>query len=184
MYIDDYRTIFSAVIRISSCTIRNSSFLDAHRARKELKLMKTIQFRLKKYKYILRVTDKSGIFHLAHATDYERKAEAYRQKTPAYIELENDPLSSVFDKVVCLLNDLRGKNYIGTWQLDQMMPNRKKIALAYLYFIPKPHKVTQTPHSSIFTIMSTLSFFDIGRHTIKTHCLIHEHTNNSYIQVS
>ena len=58
------------------------------RARKELKLIKTIHFRLKKCKYILRVTDKSGIFHVAHATDYERKAEAYRQKKAAYTELD------------------------------------------------------------------------------------------------
>ena len=40
------------------------SYLNIYRARKELKLMKSIQFRLKKEKYILRVTDKSGIFHL------------------------------------------------------------------------------------------------------------------------
>lgn len=119
------------------------SYLDAHRTRKELKLIKQIQFRLKKHNYILRVTDKSGIFHLGHAADYERKAEAYRQRTAAYIELDSDPLWAVFDKVVRLLNDLRAKNYIRVWQLNQMMPDRKKIALAYLYFIPKPHKVTQ-----------------------------------------
>ena len=83
------------------------SYLNIYRARKELKLMKSIQFRIKKGNYILRVTDKSGIFHLGHAKDYEQKAEAYRQKTRAYIELENDPLWSIFDKVVHLLNDLR-----------------------------------------------------------------------------
>ena len=134
------------------------SYLDAYRARKELKLMKTIQFRLKKHKYILRVTDKSGIFHLAHATDYERKAEAYRQKTAAYTELDNDPLWSIFDKVVRLLNDLRAKNYIQAWQLNQMMPDRKKMALAYLYFIPKPHKVIQTRPIPTFNVMNTLFF--------------------------
>lgn len=30
--------------------------------------------------YILRVNDKSGIFHLGHATDYKQKLEAYQQK--------------------------------------------------------------------------------------------------------
>lgn len=157
------------------------SYLDAHRTRKQLKLIKTIQFRLKKYKYILRVTDKSGIFHLAHATDYERKADAYRQKTAAYIELENDPLSSVFDKVVRLLNDLHAKNHIRTWQLEQMMPNREKTALAYLYFIPKPHKVRPIRHNSILTIMNVFSLLNIGRYSIETHCLFNEHTNNSYL---
>jgi hypothetical protein len=35
------------------------SYLNTYRARKELKLVKSIQFRLKKSKYILRVTDKN-----------------------------------------------------------------------------------------------------------------------------
>ena len=118
------------------------SYLNTYRARKEWKLMKSIQFRLKKANYVLRVTDKSGIFHLGHARDYEQKAEAYRQKTGAYIELESDPLWTVFDKVVHLLNDLRSKDQIRAWQLNEMMPKREKVGLAYLYFIPKPHKVT------------------------------------------
>ncbi len=58
---------------------------DICRARKELKLMKLIQFRIKKEKNIFRVTDKSGIFPLGNTTDYE-------QKTRAYIEIESDPL--------------------------------------------------------------------------------------------
>jgi hypothetical protein len=53
-------------------------YLNTYRARKEWKLIKSIQFRLKKAKYILRVTDKSDIFHLGYKTDYEQKAEAYR----------------------------------------------------------------------------------------------------------
>ncbi len=88
----------------------------------------------KKAKYILRVTDKSGIFHLGHAKDDEQKAEAYRGKTGPYIGLESDPLWPIFDKVVHLLNNLRSKDHIRAWQLDQMMPKRDKVALAYLYF--------------------------------------------------
>jgi hypothetical protein len=117
------------------------SYLNINRARKEFELMKSIQHSLKKGKYILRVTDKSGIFHIGHAKDYEEKAEAYRQKTGAYIELTSDPLWTVFDKVVHLLNNLRSKEHIRAWQLREMMPKREKVALAYLYFIPKPHKV-------------------------------------------
>jgi hypothetical protein len=110
------------------------SYLNTYRARKELKLVKSIQFRLKKSKYILRVTDKSGIFHLGHKTDYEQKAEAYRHKIGAYIELESDPLWAAFDKVIHLLNNLRSKDQILVWQLDKMMPKRDKVVLAYLYF--------------------------------------------------
>jgi hypothetical protein len=65
------------------------SYLNIYRARKELKLMKSIQFRIQKGNYILRVTGKSGIFHLGHVKDYEQKAEAYRQKTWAYIDENN-----------------------------------------------------------------------------------------------
>ncbi len=118
------------------------SYRDVYRTRRELKLIRLIASKLKKERYVLRFTDKSGIFHLGHATDYEQKAEAYRQKTGAYIELDSDPLWTVFDKVVHLLNDLRSKDHIRAWQLDKMMPKRDKVALAYLYFIPKPHKVT------------------------------------------
>jgi hypothetical protein len=118
------------------------SYLNTYRTRKELKLVKSIQHRIKKEKYILRVTDKSGIFHLGNKRDYEQKAEAYRQKTNAYIELESDPLWIVFDEVIQLLNNLRSKDQIMAWQLNKMMPKRDEVALAYLYFIPKPHKVT------------------------------------------
>jgi hypothetical protein len=118
------------------------SYRDIYRARKELKLIKSIDSKLKKGKYILCFTDKSGIFHISHAIDYEQKAEAYRQNTGAYIELESDPLWSVFDKVVHLLNNIRSKEHIRAWQLNKMMPKREKVALAYLYFIPKSHKVT------------------------------------------
>jgi hypothetical protein len=72
----------------------------------------------------------------------EKKAETYRQKTGAYIELESDPVWTVFDKVVHLLNSLCPKDHIRAWQLDKMMPKKDKVALAYLYFIQKPHKVS------------------------------------------
>jgi len=117
------------------------SYLDIYRAQKELTLAKSIRSRLKQENYILRVTDKSGIFHLGHTKDYEQKSEAYREKTQAYIELESDPLWTIFDKVVRLLNELRSKKHIYAWHLDKMMPKRDKMELAYLYFIPKPHKV-------------------------------------------
>ncbi|CAF1529401.1 unnamed protein product, partial [Adineta ricciae] len=116
------------------------SYIDAHRTRQERQLIQSIKCRLKKYNQILRVTDKGGIFHIGDAKDYERKSDAYRQKTGAYVELETNPLWSVFDKVVHLLNDLRSKKHILAWQLNKMMPKRDKVELAYLYFVPKPHK--------------------------------------------
>ena len=118
------------------------SYFQIYRTRQELKLVQSIRSRLKKANQVLRVTDKSGIFHIGDAEDYERKAEAYRQKTQAYMELDSDPLWTVFDKVVHLLNDLRSKKQIYAYQLKKMMPQREKVTLAYLYFVPKPHKVS------------------------------------------
>ncbi len=46
------------------------SYLNIIRARKEFQMMKSIQHSLKRGKYILRVTDKSGIFHIGHTKDY------------------------------------------------------------------------------------------------------------------
>ena len=118
------------------------SYLQVNRTWQELKLVQAIRSRLKRSQQILRVTDKGGIFHIGTAEDYERKAEAYRMKTRAYEELDSNPLATVFDKVVQLLNDLRSRKQIMAYQLDKMMPKRDKVTLAYLYFVPKPHKVT------------------------------------------
>ncbi len=70
-----------------------------------------------------------------------KKQKPIDKKTNAYIELESDPLWSVFDKVVQLLNNLRSQDQIRAWQLNKMMPKRDKVTVAYSYFTPKPHKV-------------------------------------------
>ncbi|CAM2705852.1 unnamed protein product [Rotaria socialis] len=114
----DYLSKSATIIRKFSQQLETSlhqqymiplSYLNIYRTRKEFKLMKSIQHRLKKGNYILRETDKSGIFHIGNSVDYEKKAEAYRQKTGAYTALDSNPLWSVFDKVILLLNDLRSK---------------------------------------------------------------------------
>ena len=159
------------------------TYLNIYRARTERKLVQSIRFRLKKGQNILRVTDKSGIFHMGDIKDYEQKAEAYRQKTQAYMELTDNPLSTIFDKVVQLLNNLRSKKHIYAWQLEKMMPKREKVQLAYLYFIPKPHKVNSRLLFNCFIIGVFLSLI-IGRYTIKTDCLVDEYTNNWNFKVS
>ncbi|CAF4165881.1 unnamed protein product [Rotaria sordida] len=115
--------------------------LDQLRARRELKLVKSIRRKLKKYKLVLRETDKSGIFHIGRARDYEQKSIEYRQKTGAYEELTSNPFDEIFYKVIQLLNQLRSAKKISEWQKNKMMPIRNKTELAYMYFLPKPHKV-------------------------------------------
>jgi hypothetical protein len=51
-------------------------------------------------------------------------------------------LQDTLQKVIRLLNDLSIKKQIKPWQYKKMLPNQKKIQLAYLYFVPKPHKVS------------------------------------------
>ncbi|CAF4396621.1 unnamed protein product, partial [Rotaria magnacalcarata] len=46
----------------------------------------------------------------------------------------------MLDKVILLLNTLRGKDLIRKWQYEQMMPDRTTCELAHLYFNPKTNK--------------------------------------------
>jgi hypothetical protein len=46
------------------------------------------------------------------------------------------------------VNNLLSKDQIRAWQLDKMMPERDKVASAYVYFIPKPLKVTNVRNLS------------------------------------
>ncbi|CAF2080561.1 unnamed protein product [Rotaria magnacalcarata] len=130
------------------------SYLDIYRIRKDIKFIHSIKRKLRKTDSIIRVTDKSGIFHIGSTLDYDEKVQRYQVKTNAYIQLSSDPLMDTFYKVVSLLNNLRTKQQITQWQHTKMMPDKNKIQLAYLYFIPKPHK-TGTPLRPIVSGMNT-----------------------------
>ena len=120
------------------------SFYDELRARHELYLIHTTRLRLARCKLVLRPTDKSGVFHISKASDYERKAVQYRENTGAYMELPSNPLRQIYEKVTHLLGDLKSKKQISVYkQYDKMMPHRDKVHLAYMYFIPKAHKVSR-----------------------------------------
>ncbi|CAF1495235.1 unnamed protein product, partial [Adineta steineri] len=117
------------------------SISDRIRVQREYKIVKSIRFKLKKYKLILRETDKSGVFCILRAIDHEQKVKEYRDKTKAYKELTSNPFEATLNKVIRLLNDLRAKpDKIRAWQQWEMVPNRKTCKLAYMYFNPKTHK--------------------------------------------
>ena len=118
------------------------SYHDIHRTRWDLKKVHSIKRKLKKLPVIIRESDKSGILHIGYKSDYDRKVLLYQEKTNAYVELPSNPLTDTFYKVVRLLNDLNTKKQVRVWQQKKMMPDQKKIELAYLYFLPKPHKVS------------------------------------------
>ncbi|CAF1334191.1 unnamed protein product [Rotaria sp. Silwood1] len=114
--------------------------IDQIRALRELKMVQSIRKKLKKFKLILRETDKSGVLHIGSAADYERKAIEYRRTTGAYELLTSNPFNDIICTVTRLLNRLQSLKRILERHRVKMMPNRKKTELAYMYFIPKPHK--------------------------------------------
>ncbi|CAF4797008.1 unnamed protein product, partial [Rotaria sp. Silwood2] len=77
--------------------------IDQIRALRELKLVQSIRKKLKKYKLILRETDKSGVLHSGRAIDYKRRAAEYRQTTGAYEELTSNPFNDIICTVTRLL---------------------------------------------------------------------------------
>ena len=85
-----------------------------------------------------------------------------------------------YQKVTNLLNDLRRKNQIDSWQYKKMLPDEKKMQLAYLYFMPKPHKVNVLFIGSNHSLSLSLSW--IGRNTITSNCFIDPCTNHWYIK--
>ncbi|CAM4984053.1 unnamed protein product [Rotaria socialis] len=89
---------------------------------------------------IIRVTDKGNNFYIDSVGEFEQKAGKFFSDTNAFIELSYNPFNEILNKVIQLLNTLRGKDLIRKWQYEQMMPDRTKCELAHLYFNPKTHK--------------------------------------------
>ena len=117
------------------------SYLQQYRIRKDIKLVHSIRRKLRQTNAMICVTDKSCVFDIGSTFDYDIKVKEYQIKTNGYIKLSSDPLMDTFYKVVRLLNDLRSKKQITQWQQTKMMPDKNKLKIAYLYFIPKPYKV-------------------------------------------
>ncbi|CAF5183895.1 unnamed protein product, partial [Rotaria sp. Silwood1] len=94
---------------------------------------------------ILRRTDKSKVFRLGDANDYQRKVLEYMQETEAYEEITSgiSPLTENLKQVTSLLNLLYHveKPSIIKKQYEAMYPKENETELAHLYFIPKPHKI-------------------------------------------
>ena len=147
--------------------------MDQLRARRELKLIKSIRRKLKTHKLIIRQTDKSGVFYIGRTIDCKRKAMEYRQKTNAYEELSSNPLNEIFDQVIQLLNKLRSVNRIKERQKFSMIPNRDKVELACMYFLPKAHKVIIFTMDCIAIVFNTYDncfiYIHLERNTTSTH---------------
>ncbi|CAF4187077.1 unnamed protein product, partial [Adineta steineri] len=121
-------------------TSSSLTYHNMYRTRHELNTILSIKRKLKRLPIIIRQSDKTGIMHIGYKSDYDKKVLLYQEKTIAYKELIYNPLIDTFFKVIRVLNDLLRDKEIKVWQYKKMVPDQNKIQLAYLYFIPKPHK--------------------------------------------
>ncbi|CAF3299545.1 unnamed protein product [Rotaria socialis] len=109
-------------------------------SREQAQILGSIRRIIQNMNLIIRVTDKGNNFYIGSAIEFEKKAQKFFSDTNAFIELSSNPFNEILDKVIQLLNTLRGKDLIRKWQYEQMMPDRTKCELAHLYFNPKTHK--------------------------------------------
>ncbi|CAF3201744.1 unnamed protein product [Rotaria socialis] len=74
------------------------SYLDTYRSRNEIILVHSIKRKLRQTSNIIRVTDKSRVFHVDSTIHYEEKVKQYQIKTNACVELSSNPLMDTFNK--------------------------------------------------------------------------------------
>ncbi|CAF4003077.1 unnamed protein product, partial [Rotaria sordida] len=114
------------------------------RAQYEHRIMKSTQRQIKKSNVIIRITDKSKVFHLGSVQDYHEKALQYMQDTNAYREITSsiNPYQQHVQTVLALIDPMLKKGEINRelWK-QYMRPNSVTTELAHLYFVPKPHKI-------------------------------------------
>ncbi|CAF1196361.1 unnamed protein product [Adineta steineri] len=116
------------------------SYKDQIQAQEQYRIVTSIRKKIKKENLAIRLTDKSHNFYIGSAIEFEKKAQKFFADTNAFVELTENPFNEILNKVIQLLNNLHSKKLILKWQYDKMMPNRKKVELAHLYFNPKTHK--------------------------------------------
>ena len=92
---------------------------------------------------VIRRTDKSKVFYIGKAADFERKAQEYMLKTEAYQEITSgrSPLTDSLRTVQTLLDYFVTKNVLTKKQRNQLCPKLDKLELGHYLGMPKPHKV-------------------------------------------
>ncbi|CAF1475610.1 unnamed protein product, partial [Adineta steineri] len=114
------------------------------RAQYEYRLVKSTQREIKKSNVVIRPTDKSKLLHLGSSNDYHQKALQYMQETNAYREITSgiNPCYEHVQKVLAVIDPMLKNSEINLklWK-QSMRPHINTTELAYLYTIPKPHKI-------------------------------------------
>ena len=111
----------------------------------ESRIVRSTQRQIKKSNTVIRSTDKNKVLHLGSALDYHQKVLQYMHDTNAYREITSgiNPCQEQIQKVLAILDPMLKNEEINLklWK-QYMRPDEKTTELAHLYFIPKPHKVT------------------------------------------
>ncbi len=139
---------------LQHCYFTPLSYKDRIQAEQQAHIATSIRNLIQEKKLIIRLTDKSHNFYIGSADQFEKKVQKFFSDTNAFIELPENPFDEILNKVIQLLNTIRGKELIFQWQHDKMMPDRKKCELAHLYFNPKTHKVQKKS----FSILNIFNF--------------------------
>ena len=116
----------------------------ALRSQQEYKIVRSIQQLLHcRTDIVIRRTDKSKVFYIGKAIDFERKAQEYMSKTEAYQEITSgrSPLSDILRSVQTLLENLVRSKFLTSIQRNQISPKLNQLELGHYHGLPKPHKV-------------------------------------------
>ncbi|CAF1549133.1 unnamed protein product [Adineta ricciae] len=126
---------------IEALTIELDKIHEISKPSKDLKICRSLEKKLKDSNTILRKTDKSKVFHLGKADDYEEKAKQYMIKTKAYDCLgDNNPLQGLISETNSMLKGLLSGKHISFRLFRRLYVEESKAELAHLYFLPKAHK--------------------------------------------
>lgn len=101
----------------------------------------SIRKKIQQKQLILRVVDKGNTFYIGSSKPFDIKVQKYFTETNAFIQLNENPLQEILNRVVRTLKTMRSKSLISQKQLEKMLPDMKTSELAHLYFNPKIHKV-------------------------------------------
>ena len=118
-----------------------SSNLIVNKKKNYGRLVKRLKHKFRINNIIIQKTDKSKVFHLGRAEDYQKKSIEYMEKTQAYHCLGTiDPLPDLIQRTNKYLLDLRLAKWITQKQYEQLSINPSEVELAHLYYLPKAHK--------------------------------------------
>ena len=114
------------------------------RAQREYRIVQQIQRLVRQRSdIVIRRTDKSKVFYIGKASEFERKAQKYMLQTEAYQEIAYGrcPLADNLRAVQAFLAYLVMKNVLSKKQRNQLCPKLNHLELGHYHGIPKPHKV-------------------------------------------